>query len=280
MEQDPQKQNDLALENEIRKLKMQAVYGARFGEFEAIPPEIEEAFLDQVEAFERSWANRRTVTVYDHIGQPAIRPLEELRQEELENEIDRLEELLGIHGIQLSFVGSYPAATRYAFLTGEFMQHQFEMVPVPGMTVCFIYEEFHPDHQRDICEEVEEFFSHWTEKRPEFLEYRLSDPMLAPEGRSFPRKFVMARIRQVLGSFDSFSLDQLQIEELQFTYCKEEESGSGSARGRVSYEARMETGEVIRYSGSIYFGLRNVGYGWVIEGFEIPGFTWSALWQD
>jgi hypothetical protein len=278
MEQDPQKQQDLALENEIRKLKMQAEYGARFGAFEELPPEIEGAFLDQVEAFEKSWANRRTVTVYEHIGQPQIQPAEELAEDEMKGKLERLQELLEIHGIQLSFVGEYPIATRYAFLSGEFMQHQFEMVPVPGMTVCFIYEEFHPDHHRDICEEVEEFFSHWMEKRPDYLDYRLCDPMVAPEGRSFPRKLVLAKIRQVLDAFDGFSLAELKVENVEFTYDREEETGAGRARGHLSYEARMETGEVIRYTGSMHFLLRNKGYGWMIEGFEIPGFTWSALW--
>ena len=80
---DPNKaeeQEQLRLENELMKLKMQAEFGAVFGETNAeLPPEMERVFLQNIIAVEEHYQNRKTIKVYDLIGRPAFQPADSLK---------------------------------------------------------------------------------------------------------------------------------------------------------------------------------------------------------
>ena len=72
-------QENLRIENEILKLKMQAESGAVFGGGIAdLPPEIEAQFLQNIQKFEDAWKNVNYIKVYDYIGKPDYKKEDDL----------------------------------------------------------------------------------------------------------------------------------------------------------------------------------------------------------
>ena len=65
---DPEEQ--LKMENEILKLKLNAELGGRFESLTDIPADIENLFLKNVIAFEHEHANADIKTVHDVLGNP------------------------------------------------------------------------------------------------------------------------------------------------------------------------------------------------------------------
>src|ERR1043166_1457696 len=80
---------NLQIENELLKLKMQAERGAIFGDMEELPPEIEAQFLKNVQQFEDSFDNAGEITIYDCLGRPACKKVNELKAGEVELELRR-----------------------------------------------------------------------------------------------------------------------------------------------------------------------------------------------
>jgi len=75
--------DELNMENELEKLKMQAQFGAKFfpGNME-LPPELEAEWLKNVRAFEEQYQNAPPLqTMAQILGNPGVKPLHEISQE-------------------------------------------------------------------------------------------------------------------------------------------------------------------------------------------------------
>ena len=100
---------NLHIENQILKLKMQAESGAFFGEMDKdLPPEIENDFLKHVQEFEEAWQNVKQVPVFDLLGKPDFIKAELLDDEKIVQELNRLLEIMEEHEIMLDVLGEYP----------------------------------------------------------------------------------------------------------------------------------------------------------------------------
>jgi len=75
-------QENLQIENEILRLKMQAEYGAIFGRAEYAPPEIENEFLLNVLQFEEAFKNVKYVKVRELIGKPRFKNAQDVSDQE------------------------------------------------------------------------------------------------------------------------------------------------------------------------------------------------------
>ena len=134
---------NLRIENELLKLKMQAEYEATFGVSPDLPPEIEHAFLQNVLEFEKSWQEARKVKVYDLLGRPAFRPAATLSQSEIRKELKRIIDVMSEKNIVFDTIENYDPLLIYRFITEELFNHETEDLNLPGWTKNFIYEEFH-----------------------------------------------------------------------------------------------------------------------------------------
>jgi hypothetical protein len=65
-------------------------------------------------------------------------------EEEVEREFLRLDFLLKQHNVFLSFLEHYTFREKYKFLTTEFFEIEVSDIALPGFTMHFCYEEFHP----------------------------------------------------------------------------------------------------------------------------------------
>src|SRR5437762_6150214 len=126
-------EQDIHIENEILKIKMQAERGAWFGgNMEDLPPEVEAEFLKNVQQFEDSFDKASQVSIYECIGKPEYKKAEELRPEEVKDEITKVIELLHSKNIILEVLGQYDLSLIYKFITEELFLETIREVNFPG----------------------------------------------------------------------------------------------------------------------------------------------------
>jgi hypothetical protein len=129
-------QENLRIENELLKIKLKAQYGDAFqmDSSAALPPDIENEFLKNILAFEASYNKGDFVTVYDRIGKPAYKQLEQMDAAEIKESLQHLLKLMSQQQINLDFTdGPYDDATIYRFVTEELFNQEVEKDLVDGM---------------------------------------------------------------------------------------------------------------------------------------------------
>lgn len=137
--------------NESKRNELRERYGMAFNRVsEDVPPDMEAEFLLRVEEFERRWEERRAITVREYLGDPDVRPFDEIPPDQISVELERVTAILAGNNIHLHFICPVPDDVAYRFITGEFFDHEIDDIRIEGMVHGFIYEEFHPNHFYDI----------------------------------------------------------------------------------------------------------------------------------
>jgi len=144
--------------NEKKKEDLRKQYGMSFdGHSEEMSPQAEGEWLDYINEFEMQFENARQITVRERIGTPRVRPLAQILDSELADELDRLLGLLSEHNIGIDFLHEQDEREMYRFITEELLNEETDDIQIPGMAGHFIYEEFHPNDEDDITAVIEEF---------------------------------------------------------------------------------------------------------------------------
>ena len=137
-------------ENDFIKMKLMLEKGAKFGSSknaDELPPEIENMFLKNVLAFEKMYDDCKQISIFEKVGKPDyFVNTDTLNDAEVEKAWKATSKLLAQNGIMLS-VFSPNATPRdlYRFSTTEFMQIMIDDIDLPGTTMHFYYDDFHPD---------------------------------------------------------------------------------------------------------------------------------------
>lgn len=103
----------------------------------SLSPEAKNEWLEDVLEFERQFENAETITVRERIGNPTIRPIDELPQSEMEETVDGLLELLYENAISVDFLGEWDDLSAYRYLTEELLDSEIDDVQIEGMYTCF-----------------------------------------------------------------------------------------------------------------------------------------------
>ena len=268
-------EQDIRIGNEIRKLKLMAERGARFGEGnDGIPAEIEEEFLKNVEAFEAAFDKAKPITIYECIEQPTYKQIDELKEEEVEPELRRLMTLLHSKNILLHVMGKYDLSVIYKFITEELFREEIKPVDHPGYLHNYIYEEFHPNHHVSIGFTAQQFLNHWFEKGFDEKASEIASQIITADARIFSRSEIVDKLRKCLDSYQSFLNIRFKGPETSFEWNDEESRGLGHAEGIFSYDAVLENGETIHIEDSFKLYMSNEDGYWRIFYFIFPGFTW------
>jgi len=265
-------EENLRIENELMKLKLQAELGAKSFSASDINPEIENAFLKNVMAFEQNWAGAKPVKVYELLGKPDFKRSEDLTDDELETALDEISDLLSEKNIDVYFDDEVDNRSRYRFITEELFEEESTFMPMPGMTTCFDYEEFHPNHKKDIERRAEEFINEWLGRTLNEKSWELASEFILPDRQILPKAKVVAQCKKIFDAYNGFKDGEFKIIESGFQL--DEGSGLGHAGGVVKYEAVLENGETIRIGGpfKLYMTLEH-GW-WGIFHIVFPGFKY------
>lgn len=137
-------------ENEFLKMKLMLERGAQFGHgpgHEEMPPEMEYAFLKQIEEIENDFDNGEMITVYNKIGAPTQFKLPaEIPEDEFPERWEELREFMYSFGIEVCCdVETVPAKELYRFAIEDLFPMEIEDWNNPTTICTFMYELFYPD---------------------------------------------------------------------------------------------------------------------------------------
>ena len=129
LSEDPEER--LRLENEILKLKLRAELGSALNSIPDIPLEVENAFLKHMLTIAQLQEQATTVSVFQLVGEPRFTPYDEISEADLSLELERLEQIMTMNNVVVSYGAEYSAAEKYYFITEELFPEEVFFVPVP-----------------------------------------------------------------------------------------------------------------------------------------------------
>ncbi len=273
LHEDPLK--NLRLENELLELKIRAEFGGYSGSNARLPPEVENAFLKKVIEFEQKFRAARLVKVSDLIGNPVFKKAWELTDMAVIAELKRLRQLLSQKNIDVVFIRERDARFQYKFITEELLKMETEDVHMPGMSKCFMYEEFHPDHEITIRDRTKMILSAWFQRNPSMLSTYLANQFIQPDGIVFPRELQKKRMQDWMNSYVRLEDCGFSITKISYIIKKDDPfiQAMGHSEGRLKYVAVTPEGwkKVIEGPFKIYYTCE--GGWWSSFFFYLPGFN-------
>lgn len=211
-------QEELRQENELKKLKLRAEFGAQFmGDHEEqsdIPAEVESQFLDYVQKFEEAAAKKEVKKVKEVLGNPSFKKPEQLSDTQLKQELDKILEFMSLHNLQLDVIYDVEDREIYRFITEELMGEEIDIIDVPGMNTCFIYEEFHPNHEEDLKRESEEFLKMLLKQDFEYINFHCADRLILHE-KEMPLDEFIDRATELFESQNEIILPEVEINNVE-----------------------------------------------------------------
>jgi len=265
-------EENLRMENELLRLKLQAELGGQSHGSGNLPPEIENEFLKNIFAFEQNYANSKRTIIYNLLGKPEFKKAGDLDDEAIELALEEVTNLLAKKNIVVHFDEECDSRTRYHFITEELFEKETDDFKIPGMTTNFDYEEFHPNHKKDIQNRAVEFLSEWFKQSFDENSWELADHFILPDRRILSKKDLVAQLKNIFNAYNAFTNEEYFIKEIKFEL---NENGSlGHAEGGVKYDAVLENGETIAIQGGFKLYLSNENGWWSIFHIVFPGFKY------
>jgi hypothetical protein len=151
-------------ENELTKLKIQAEFGIELEHDSKLNPAVENIWLNQILEYERAMKDNRQITIGEYLDQPACKPVDELTDAEISEELQKIMELMQSRHLVIDSICSVEDREMYRFITQELFAVKTDSNLPKNMIVCYIYEEFHPNDEYDLKNFTQEFLEGLTKK--------------------------------------------------------------------------------------------------------------------
>ena len=135
--------------NEILKMQLNAEFGMNFPEesTDAMPPELERAWLKSIQRFEKAYAENKTILCYDLIGRPDFINAESLSEKALHVELKKLLDLLEDNQIVVDCISEISDLEVYKFITEKLFLEEILHMPGSNMICHFTFSEFYPEDE-------------------------------------------------------------------------------------------------------------------------------------
>ncbi len=271
---DPEEQ--LRIENELLKLKLQAETGADLYELSEMSPEVENAFLNNILAFERQLDSMAEVPIFEILGKPDdFKNESELSDAEIDLELERLNDLMRDKNLEVGFNGEYDNRLKYKFITEELFLHETQQFDIPDMVNHFMYEEFHPNHKLSIASLAQEFLDSWLARSMDPDTWVFAEELTGAEGQVYPKAELLKKIDHIFDAYLSFDEGKADITGITFDEQPEDTrvQGTGAVAGNIHYEAQLESREVLPVAEAFHLKVElREGY-WAICGLHMPGLS-------
>lgn len=268
---------DRKIDNGLKKKELEEKYGAHFSEFKELPPELENQWLNSIEAFEEQFDNAIRTTVWEYMDKPDYKTANELKPHEISKELERLIELLEKSNISLSTLCEVEDAELYRFITEELFQEEMDDIRIPGMMSCFTYEEFHPNAKLDIKQAIDYFFRMTLGKMENIggvgydLLYVDTENHQDSAGNKIDKQKVVDSINHFLDSFDKIEVSAYNEKTFEINQEKTDARVTFSIHFKGLYENGSKTYD---FKGDGCFKLRPGEYGgWEMYHIDLPGLS-------
>jgi hypothetical protein len=125
----------LQLLNDVKRSELEDQYGIRFhhGSTSRIPPEIEQAWLEHIEEFQRNVRNAEMISLRLFVGLGYVRPLADLPAGAVETELKALLTLLKEQDITVDFPESMKPAEVYGLIAEGLLEEPVPNFRIPGV---------------------------------------------------------------------------------------------------------------------------------------------------
>ena len=265
-------EENLRMENELLRLKLQAELGGHSHSSGNLPPEIENEFLKNIFAFEQNYASAKRIKIYDFLDKPGFKKADDLDDSSIEVALQEVTDLLFKKNIVVHFDDECHSRTRYHFITEELFEMETDDFKIPGMTTNFDYEEFHPNHKKDIENRALEFIDEWFKQSFSDRSWELGNEFVLPDRTLLSKADIVECLKNIFAAYTSFADEKFVIKDIGFQL--QDGSGLGHAEGGVKYNAVLESGETVTLQGpfKLYMSLDS-GW-WSIFHIVFPGFKY------
>jgi hypothetical protein len=257
--------------NEKKKEDLRKRYGMQLeGHTEDLSPQDESEWLDYITEFERQFENAAEITVRERIGNPAIRPVSDISDAELEAELDRLLELLYEHNIVVDFINEVDDREVYRFIIEELLDEMMDDIRIPEMYSHFTYEDFHPNDEEDVKQWAEEFLNAFFEYDDEMLTLALAKEGLKDlQGRAISLEEFIAMVNEFQTRYIAIMAFSVQAEGAKV------DGDTAEVNVTTAWQGLKNDGKtIVRKTGSSKIHLKRSPYsGWDVIQAEIPGWN-------
>jgi hypothetical protein len=209
----------LKAENEFLKMKMMLENGAQFGKVEGIgendlPPELENQFLQNIMAFEKQFAERKTIKVYDKIKQPThFKPVAEIADEDIDEAWTTLQNYMQKFGVNLDVISpNIKSRELYRFATEELFEQETDDIDIPGMMSGFIYDEYYPDPEFESLRQANTTIQDILKK--EALEYAFDfrkDDLQLNKHKGITSDELLEKVNRYKASYDDIIINETEL---------------------------------------------------------------------
>ena len=259
-------EEQLRADNEIMALSLELSHGAITHISDDAPPEMVNAWLQNVAAYEAQHQEVPPITVYERIGRPAFALRDLLEASTLPGELDRLNIILEEHGIVVLQPDYVDDEKFYQFMVTEVFAHEVPNLVLPGMITVIDYEEFHPNHHEIIALRASKFLLDLFNLKQPYAGIWLSEN-LRDDQNCITKDTAIRRIQQFRDGYREIKPIGFKPQEvlnsehgthLMFSICWEGQPIDGAQRER--------------HEG---LGVIQMGYEekqWLVQGVQMPGF--------
>ncbi len=212
MEQKTNYNEMLRHENELTRLKIKAEFGVDIKETENMNPAVENIWLNNILKFERAVMKNEKVTIAELLGNPVFKKVNEIPDKNISEELIRLMDILKSKNVVINSVAGVEDREMYRFITEELVKEETESNMPENMILCFIYEEFYPNHKYDICKQAKEFINDLEKKESKSMDHYLaseSDDIKEVELENLRRRINLFR-----DAFDEIRVEEFQIKDV------------------------------------------------------------------
>jgi hypothetical protein len=263
----------LKAENEFLKMKLMLENGAKFeiSEENKLPAAVENEFLTNMAAFEKQFAEHKTIKVFDKIGRPAhFKPVAAIPDEEIEKAWRDLSDHLGGYRISLDVCSpNISKRELYRFATEELFEHETDDMNLPGWTTNFIYDEFHPDPVYDNSRLVEQdLFHDIFRKENLFCEIHYAKEGFVFNSQPYDEFCVYG---EKIDRFKSL-FDEIELQDFNIVHCVVNGTAC-EVKGKYKAVAKNEENEIF-FAGNFQVELTQKDFEyWYIKSVQIDGFN-------
>ncbi len=268
-EQHEGKFDNLRLENEIKKIKLALEHGGSFisPSDQPLPPEVEGQWLDYIKEFEEELAKRKKILVYNLLGRPVYRLVNTIPDKDVAEELNKIRDLLHRHAITVDTIAPVPDRELYRFITEELFREETNDFNIEGLITCFIYEEYHPNHEYDIRARCTEFVHHVLDKKKEWApDYLGLADQVTTGNRTLTRQQATEKIIHFRESFSRLVILDFTVNTVQIN------GDHADAECVIHCTGTIEgSDDTMNFSGDCNFSLLYSSKLWVISKVDIPG---------
>lgn len=258
--------DEFDVESQFLRFKLELEFNLRGGNATTLQPVVENQWLNYIYNFEQQYKEVKRIKIYDFIGRPVFKKMEQLKPEEIGVELDRILSVLAEKKMALDRTCEYDHATIYRFVTEELFEHEIDNVAIEGTVTHFIYEQFHPNHDHDLRKYADEFIDIVFRKKWDRFDSHCFAGRVGFKGSEYDNTGIAGIIQAFQEGHDSFSVEQFQIQDVKFDLDKVH----AEVEGRIRYRAKGNGNRYFEGTCKITF-LFQWGY-WYIDGFRLPGF--------